>query len=183
MRAREQTATPVRLASARTAGNCPVLSSRGVLPGGTTKQSSPFDELRARAESRGWIATSSSDGTRDDKGKKVHQRPRPGAARKQSLVDVRRPQIKMIPPRRPSGTAWPPTPMQRRQTLLTSAALLAAWFVLPVAAWAQNQPDQVELGFRNPPDPARPRTWWHWTMSNVTKEGITKDLEWMKRVG
>ena len=29
---------------------------------------------------------------------------------------------------------------------------------------------------------ARPRTWWHWTNSNVTKEGITKDLEWMKRV-
>jgi hypothetical protein len=28
-----------------------------------------------------------------------------------------------------------------------------------------------------------PRTWWHWTNGNVTKEGITKDLEWMKRVG
>ena len=28
-----------------------------------------------------------------------------------------------------------------------------------------------------------PRTWWHWTKSNVSKEGITKDLEWMKRVG
>ena len=37
--------------------------------------------------------------------------------------------------------------------------------------------------FRNPPESAWPRTWWHWTRSNVTKEGITKDLEWMKRVG
>jgi alpha-L-rhamnosidase len=50
-------------------------------------------------------------------------------------------------------------------------------------AGAQRAPDSLELGFRNPPSSARPHTWWHWTMSNVTKEGITKDLEWMKRVG
>ena len=41
----------------------------------------------------------------------------------------------------------------------------------------------LAAGFRSPPDSAKPRTWWHWTMSNVTKDGITKDLEWMKRVG
>jgi hypothetical protein len=44
-------------------------------------------------------------------------------------------------------------------------------------------PDPLESGFRVPPEAAKPRTWWHWTMSNVTKDGITKDLEWMKRVG
>lgn len=38
-------------------------------------------------------------------------------------------------------------------------------------------------GFITPPDSAKPRTWWHWTASNITKEGITKDLEWMKRSG
>jgi hypothetical protein len=43
--------------------------------------------------------------------------------------------------------------------------------------------DPLAESFRSPPDAAKPRTWWHWTMSNVTKEGITKDLEWMKRVG
>ena len=42
---------------------------------------------------------------------------------------------------------------------------------------------RLEQGFKNPPDSAKPRTWWHWTAGNVTKEGITKDLEWMKRVG
>jgi len=47
----------------------------------------------------------------------------------------------------------------------------------------QNTPDPLEQGFRKPSDSAKPRTWWHWTRSNVTKEGITKDLEWMKRVG
>ncbi len=38
-------------------------------------------------------------------------------------------------------------------------------------------------GFKTPPESAKPRTWWHWTNSNITKEGITKDLEWMKRAG
>jgi hypothetical protein len=49
--------------------------------------------------------------------------------------------------------------------------------------FAQNPADALEQGFKNPPDSARPRVWWHWTGGNVTKEGITKDLEWMKRVG
>lgn len=50
-------------------------------------------------------------------------------------------------------------------------------------ALAQATSDTLEQGFRSPPDAAKPRTWWHWTGGNVTKEGITKDLEWMKRVG
>ncbi len=50
-------------------------------------------------------------------------------------------------------------------------------------AFARDSGDILEQGFKNPPDSARPRVWWHWTGGNVTKEGITKDLEWMKRVG
>jgi hypothetical protein len=38
-------------------------------------------------------------------------------------------------------------------------------------------------GFQNPPESAWPRTWWHWTRGAITKDGITKDLEWMKRAG
>lgn len=52
-----------------------------------------------------------------------------------------------------------------------------------ITTFAQPAADPLADGFRTPPDAAKPRTWWHWTMSNVTKEGITKDLEWMKRVG
>ncbi|MGB3630942.1 MAG: glycosyl hydrolase, partial [Terracidiphilus sp.] len=51
------------------------------------------------------------------------------------------------------------------------------------SAPAQSVPDALEQGFRTPPDSAKPRTWWHWTNGNVTEEGITKDLEWMKRSG
>ena len=38
-------------------------------------------------------------------------------------------------------------------------------------------------GFQDPPVTARPRVWWHWLNGNITKEGIRKDLEWMKRIG
>jgi len=48
---------------------------------------------------------------------------------------------------------------------------------------AQDPGDALEQGFKNPPDSAKPRTWWHWTNGNITKEGIGKDLEWMKRSG
>jgi hypothetical protein len=43
--------------------------------------------------------------------------------------------------------------------------------------------DPLAQGFLAPPDSAKPRTWWHWTNGNVTESGITKDLEWMQRVG
>src|ERR1700712_5110435 len=43
------------------------------------------------------------------------------------------------------------------------------------AALAQN--------FRVPPDIARPRVYWYWQNGNITKDGLTKDLEWMHRVG
>src|SRR5664279_6112724 len=42
---------------------------------------------------------------------------------------------------------------------------------------------QLELGFLNPPQSAKPRVWWHWMNGNITKDGIRKDLEWMHRSG
>ncbi len=43
--------------------------------------------------------------------------------------------------------------------------------------------DTLDQGFANPPAGARPHTWWHWMNCNVTREGITADLEAMARVG
>jgi hypothetical protein len=56
-------------------------------------------------------------------------------------------------------------------------------FLLSVCAVQAQNPDPLETGFRNPPDSARPRVWWHWMNGNITKEGIRLDLEWMKRIG
>jgi hypothetical protein len=49
--------------------------------------------------------------------------------------------------------------------------------------WAQPTDDALRRGFETPPNSAKPRVWWHWMDGNITKEGITLDLEWMKRVG
>ena len=60
--------------------------------------------------------------------------------------------------------------------------LLAGIFLI-VQHHLAAQTGSLENGFISPPEDAKPRTWWHWTNSNITKEGITKDLEWMKRIG
>ncbi len=57
--------------------------------------------------------------------------------------------------------------------------------LLPGTVLATPPPSPAELaaGFAEPPMAARPMTWWHWIDGNITKEGITKDLEWMKQFG
>lgn len=49
-------------------------------------------------------------------------------------------------------------------------------------AAAQGQDPLVD-GWNNPPVQARLRAYWWWLNGNVTKEAITKDLEWMKQIG
>ncbi len=58
--------------------------------------------------------------------------------------------------------------------------LLAGLAVLTNGLLAQGN---LERDFANPPDATRPRCYWYWMDGNITKEGITKDLEAMKRVG
>ncbi len=43
--------------------------------------------------------------------------------------------------------------------------------------------DALLEGFVTPPASARPHVWWHWMNGNVTKAGITADLEAMARAG
>jgi hypothetical protein len=58
----------------------------------------------------------------------------------------------------------------------------SAWFSVVLTASATST-DLLETGFLNPPDSARPQTWWHWMNGNITKEGITADLAAMKHIG
>lgn len=41
----------------------------------------------------------------------------------------------------------------------------------------------LDAAFAKPPASARPHTWWHWMNGNITKEGITADLEAMAQAG
>ena len=75
--------------------------------------------------------------------------------------------------------------MTARHTI--TAALLATGALLAVPALGQSMPEQgkpsLEDQFRDPPQSARPRVWWHWMNGNITKDGIAKDMAWMKAVG
>ena len=65
-----------------------------------------------------------------------------------------------------------------------SLICFTALFLLYNSINAQNYASSaLQEGFKNPPPAAKARTWWHWLNGNVTKEGITADLEAMKRVG
>lgn len=43
--------------------------------------------------------------------------------------------------------------------------------------------DDLETLFANPPDATKPRCYWYWMDGHITKEGITNDLEAMRRFG
>ncbi len=62
------------------------------------------------------------------------------------------------------------------RTTLTTIVLLAFW---PLAAVAGN----LEKDFRSPPEQAKPWAYWWWLRGNVSKPGITRDLEEFKRQG
>src|SRR6188474_878897 len=64
--------------------------------------------------------------------------------------------------------------------MFAGAALLVC---LSGPTLGQGAGDALERGFQDPPNSARPRVWWHWMNGNITKEGIKRDLEWMRRVG
>ena len=48
---------------------------------------------------------------------------------------------------------------------------------------ARTGSQELANSFVNPPDSSKAHTWWHWMNGNVTKEGITLDLEAMKEAG
>lgn len=62
--------------------------------------------------------------------------------------------------------------------LRAAAILFACCLALPGQAAAD-----LESAFKSPPAEARPWVFWFWINGNVSREGITKDLEAMKRVG
>ncbi len=73
--------------------------------------------------------------------------------------------------------------MKRGVSILTSAVrLLAAFSTSAFALHAQPAPE-LDHGFLQPPPSARPRTLWMWMNGNVTADGITRDLEAMRRAG
>ena len=67
----------------------------------------------------------------------------------------------------------------KKEKMMKIGSLVLAASVASTAFSSGLSPDD----FRSPPHEAKPHTWWHWMNGNVTKEGITADLEAMARVG
>lgn len=63
---------------------------------------------------------------------------------------------------------------------IQKAIMMAGVLLVTTSAFAA---DALVTGWQKPPETAKPRTWWHWMNGNITKQGITRDLEGMKRVG
>ncbi|MGC1242963.1 MAG: glycosyl hydrolase [Chryseosolibacter sp.] len=61
--------------------------------------------------------------------------------------------------------------------------LIILFSVLSISAACQHNINTLDEGFRNPPENTKPWVYWYWIDENISKEGITKDLEAMARVG
>ena len=60
------------------------------------------------------------------------------------------------------------------------ATAVLSWFGSPVSTRAVQR---LEQDFQEPPASARPWVYWFWLNGNITSNGITADLESMRRVG
>ena len=70
----------------------------------------------------------------------------------------------------------------------TAGLMAGCWINLSTVSAASSVTSEQAIqdlssDFRNPPDDARPWVYWFWINGNITKEGITADLEAMQRVG
>jgi len=73
----------------------------------------------------------------------------------------------------------------KRRTFIQSFAAGAVTLVgfKPQIDLRADTAGALETAFRHPPAGAHAKTWWHWMNGNITAEGITLDLEAMKRAG
>jgi hypothetical protein len=62
-----------------------------------------------------------------------------------------------------------------------SAAVL--WMFWALSSLSGAASPALETGFASPPAQTQPWCYWYWISDNISKDGITKDLEAMKEVG
>ena len=76
--------------------------------------------------------------------------------------------------------------MQRRSFIKHTGAAGLIFFASPIESFESAKETDIsslEQNFLHPPSSAHPLVYWIWMNGNVTKDGITLDLEAMKRIG
>ena len=90
---------------------------------------------------------------------------------------------------RPGSTAENGPSLGRITRLAQRTLRLFSWIALLMWVWSAQSSLQAAStakganGFRHPPPSARPWVYWFWMDGNISREGITADLEAMRRVG
>ena len=67
--------------------------------------------------------------------------------------------------------------MMKENILKVALIVILQFILLNISA------QSLEKGFINPPDSAKPWVYWFWLNGNLSKDGVTADLEAMKRAG
>lgn len=70
-----------------------------------------------------------------------------------------------------------------RREALAGASGIALLSAIPAPAFAASRSISLASGFVAPPATASPWCYWYWISDNISKPGITKDLEAMRAVG
>jgi hypothetical protein len=68
-------------------------------------------------------------------------------------------------------------------SLVALAFVISFIFVVSAKTGDSSSGVGLEEGFVHPPAPAKAHTWWHWMNGNISREGITADLEAMADAG
>jgi uncharacterized protein YkuJ len=67
--------------------------------------------------------------------------------------------------------------------ILIKRFILILTLILTLTAARGQVSDTLSVHFKNPPDYTKPWVYWYWISDHISREGITKDLEAMARVG
>jgi hypothetical protein len=67
--------------------------------------------------------------------------------------------------------------------IIPGLGILLLAFIVSVLGLSAASADPLGEGFRKPPLETRPWCYWYWINTNISKDGVTRDLEAMARVG
>jgi len=73
--------------------------------------------------------------------------------------------------------------IQIKNLLISTCLLLISMHVFSQKTTGKNDYTTIEKIFHNPKDAVQTSVYWYWLSGNVSKEGVVKDLEAMKKVG
>ncbi|KQS36768.1 glycosyl hydrolase [Pedobacter sp. Leaf194] len=73
--------------------------------------------------------------------------------------------------------------MKDRHFCLKGSTLAICLILFLSGCWTKRSFDSLNAGFKNPPNSSKPGVYWYFMDGNISKSGITKDLEAMKTSG